>query len=68
MNATYAPKEHGAPAHSFAAGWNAACDGRVYEIKESVDWKRGWAGAMRLEPGEREQWRFNAPVKPFRKR
>jgi hypothetical protein len=28
--------------HSFAAGWNARCDGEELDKLESADWRQGW--------------------------
>ena len=57
---------HGAPVHTFACGWNAACDGGAFDKQESADWKLGWRAAIALKPRQRDRYRFNAPVKPFR--
>jgi hypothetical protein len=45
---------------TFAAGWNAACEGKPLERGRSADWKTGWRGAMALDPSERTSSRFNA--------
>jgi len=54
-----APTEHGAPAHTFASGWNAACAGRRFETRESRDWKAGWRAAVRIPARQRDKYLFN---------
>jgi len=59
MSRPPAPAEHGAPAHTFASGWNAACVGRVFETHESTDWKAGWRAAVRIPVRQRGKYLFN---------
>jgi len=55
-----APTEHGAPAHTFASGWNAACVGGRFDQRETRDWKAGWREAIRIPAKQREKYVFNA--------
>jgi hypothetical protein len=45
--------------HTFAAGWNAACDNEPNVPRESKDWRAGWREAMALPPSDRKTYRFN---------
>jgi hypothetical protein len=45
--------------HTFAAGWNAACDDEPLVPRASADWRAGWRGAMALPPSDRNTYRFN---------
>jgi hypothetical protein len=56
-----------APAHTFAAGWNAACGGQSLDPRRTTDWQTGWQGAMALLPGDREIYLFNAEKRPRRR-
>ena len=50
--------------HTFAAGWNAACDDGPLDPHESEDWRAGWRGAMALLPSDRKAYRFNGEKIP----
>lgn len=48
------------PPHTFAAGWNAACDGQPFTESETTAWKAGWAEARVIHPKDKARFRFNA--------
>jgi hypothetical protein len=50
--------------HTYAAGWNAACEGRRFDESEADDWKAGWTEANAIPPHEREAYLFNAEQSP----
>jgi hypothetical protein len=59
MNPIDEPIKSGAPSRSFAAGWNAACDGERLDDKEASEWMAGWRAAIKLPSEGRKQYRFN---------
>jgi hypothetical protein len=59
MTAKTAPVVNIVAPHTFAAGWNAACDDELLDRRESADWKAGWRQAMALPPNDRKTYRFN---------
>jgi hypothetical protein len=50
--------------HTFAAGWNAACDDKPLAPRASADWRAGWREAMALPPSDRKRYRFNGKKIP----
>jgi hypothetical protein len=59
MTAKRAPVVNVVTPHTFAAGWNAACDDGPLDRRENADWKAGWRQAMALQPSDRKTYRFN---------
>jgi hypothetical protein len=66
MGSKRATTEGFATLHTFAAGWNAACDDEPLAHGESTDWMAGWREAMGLSASDRETYRFNErSVRPY---
>lgn len=46
------------PDHTFAAGWNARCDGVGFDKGETAAWQEGWDAADEVPAADR--WQFNS--------